>query len=427
MFWIISQIISMLIFANFIFSVTGYISDEIIETVWVLESVLSFFLTDALNIILLIIAAMCYGFTKEVNDITTITYVLNNAHPKQYKSIFAKNNIFFGLGSFLGLFVSGIILSSSSPQLIILHILFVLCMIFFIASKFFDNEQKVLGIQDIQNFYLQRENFSFRKIWESLWEKIEENISQVVSKIDIKQVLKNTKYLILKPSFVRSSNISLKEIVEKTSLSFHDIYETLVFSMDRHLIVYWSFIMLLTFGFWDTFASTFLIDFLNQVKPGWSFALLGLIAIPAFWLQDFFWKLSDKMWSFKLSLIWLFLSAGSLMIMAFFAGEKQIFIILWLAFINSVGYAICMSLAVANFLESYNTAYADRKWLSQIDANASAAPMKILQNLANVFGLFFGWLIISFIWFAGFFFTFWFLIWWFLIWSIVMKKNIIEW
>jgi hypothetical protein len=52
--------------------------------------------------------------------------------------------------------------------------------------------------------------------------------------------------------------------------------------MDRHLIVYWSFIMLLTFGFWDTFASTFLIDFLNQVKPGWSFALLGLIAIPAF-------------------------------------------------------------------------------------------------------------------------------------------------
>jgi predicted MFS family arabinose efflux permease len=107
---------------------------------------------------------MCYGFTKEVNDITTITYVLNNAHPKQYKSIFAKNNIFFGLGSFLGLFVSGIILSSSSPQLIILHILFVLCMIFFIASKFFDNEQKVLGIQDIQNFYLQRENFSFRKI-----------------------------------------------------------------------------------------------------------------------------------------------------------------------------------------------------------------------------------------------------------------------
>jgi len=47
-----------------------------------------------------------------------------------------------------------------------------------------------------------------------------------------------------------------------------------------------------------------------------------------------------------------------------------------------------MSLSVANFLESYNVAHADRKGLSQIDANASAAPMKILQNLANVIGLF---------------------------------------
>ena len=101
MFGIASQVVSMLIFANFIFSVTGYISGNIVETVGMFESVLSFFLNDAVNIILLVIAAMCYGFTKEINDITTITYVLNNSHPNQYKSIFAKNNIFFGVGSFL--------------------------------------------------------------------------------------------------------------------------------------------------------------------------------------------------------------------------------------------------------------------------------------------------------------------------------------
>jgi hypothetical protein len=106
MFGIISQVVSMLIFANFIFSITGNISENIVETVGVMQTTLSFFLTDALNIVLLVIAAMCYGFTKEVNDITTITYVLNNSHPNQYKSIFAKNNIFFGIGSFLGLLVS---------------------------------------------------------------------------------------------------------------------------------------------------------------------------------------------------------------------------------------------------------------------------------------------------------------------------------
>jgi len=40
-----------------------------------------------------------------------------------------------------------------------------------------------------------------------------------------------------------------------------------------------------------------------------------------------------------------------------------------------------MSIAVATFLEAYNIAYAKSRNLKEIDANASAAPMKILQNL----------------------------------------------
>lgn len=420
MFGIISQIISMLIFANFIFSITGYVSENIVETVGVFESVLSFFLTDIVNIILLIIAAMCYWFTKEVNDITTITYVLNNAHPNQYKTIFAKNNLFFWIWSFLGLVLSWLILSSSVPELIIVHILFILGIIFFVAFKFFDNDEKVVKIEDIQNFYLQKENLSFKKVGDVF----SDSVSQMVKKIDIKETLKNTKYLILKPSFMKESKISFSEITQQTSLSFRDIFQTLAFSIDKHLIVYWAFIMLLTFGFWDTFASTFLIDFLDQVKPGWSFALLGLIAIPAFGLQDIFWKLSDRLWAFKLSLFGLFLSASSLIIMAFFAGDKNMFIVLWLALVNSVWYAICMSLSVANFLETYNIAHADRKGLTQIDANASAAPMKILQNLANVVWLFLWGLILSLAWFAGFFFVFGLFIMWFFIWSIVMRKKI---
>jgi len=148
--------------------------------------------------------------------------------------------------------------------------LFILGIIFFVAFKFFDNEEKVVKIEDIQNFYLQKENLSFKKVGDAF----SDSVSQMVKKIDIKETLKNTKYLILKPSFMKESKISISEITKQTSLSFRDIFQTLVFSIDKHLIVYWAFIMLLTFGFWDTFASTFLIDFLDQVKPGWSFALL---------------------------------------------------------------------------------------------------------------------------------------------------------
>ncbi len=51
-----------------------------------------------MNILLLILAATLYGFAKEVNDITTLSYILNNADPSEYSSIISKNNIFAGAG-----------------------------------------------------------------------------------------------------------------------------------------------------------------------------------------------------------------------------------------------------------------------------------------------------------------------------------------
>lgn len=43
-----------------------------------------------------------------------------------------------------------------------------------------------------------------------------------------------------------------------------------------------------------------------------------------------------------------------------------------------------MSLGQSKFLEEYNIIYAKTLGLNEIDGNASAAPMKILQNFANV-------------------------------------------
>lgn len=60
------------------------------------------------------------------------------------------------------------------------------------------------------------------------------------------------------------------------------------------------------------------------------------------------------------------------------------------ALLNSAGYAAGMSLGQMSFLDVYNKEYAEMKNLKEIDSNASAGPMKILQNLANVFGLMLG-------------------------------------
>jgi hypothetical protein len=47
-----------------------------------------------MNLVLLAVAAVLYGFAKEVNDITTLSYILNNADPSEYSSIISRNNIF---------------------------------------------------------------------------------------------------------------------------------------------------------------------------------------------------------------------------------------------------------------------------------------------------------------------------------------------
>lgn len=88
-------------------------------------------------------------------------------------------------------------------------------------------------------------------------------------------------------------------------------------------------------------------------------------------------------------MIGLALSGSSLIAMGIFVHGSD-GVILTCAIINSLGYACGMSLGQNGFLDQYNKIYAETMHLQEIDANASAGPMKILQNAANVIGLVFG-------------------------------------
>lgn len=67
----------------------------------------------------------------------------------------------------------------------------------------------------------------------------------------------------------------------KTKTEFGIIVRILM-KKPLYLSIYWTLSMILIFGFWDTFAASFLVSFLDDLRPGWSYALLGIIAIPAF-------------------------------------------------------------------------------------------------------------------------------------------------
>ncbi len=73
------------------------------------------------------------------------------------------------------------------------------------------------------------------------------------------------------------------------------------------------------FGFWDTFASSFLIDYLDQIKSGWGYILLAVIGIPGILLQEVAIKIGQKIGEKNIGLIGLALSSGSLIMMGILA------------------------------------------------------------------------------------------------------------
>jgi hypothetical protein len=192
-----------------------------------------------------------------------------------------------------------------------------------------------------------------------------------------------------------------------------------------HISLLWTITLVLTFGFWDTFASSFLLGFLDTMQPGWSYVLLALIGVPGIILQETASKIGARIGVKTIGAIGLALSGGSLILMGIFALGSTLspLVILSLALINSLGYACGMSTGQNQFLDTYNRIYAEHEWLTEINANASSGPMKVIQNLANVIGLTLGWLLLGF-GFPVFFILFGSIIIWLLCWTLVQRGNI---
>lgn len=383
----ISQLIAMGIFFSLIFNVFQA-AGIAIPTLWsdALAAAKEWFFTSAFSFILLLVAAMCYGFTKEINDITTFSYILSNANPSEYSEILARNNITFWVGSLLGLIASGFVLSLNPSVAIILLSVAIIAFMGF-TLKFFHNATETVDIKDIEHFIV-----SIRKANK---EDIKEYITTTVSKAELATILEKTRYLFIKPHQKEASGFDWKTLIPKTKESLLSIWG-IITSKPIHLSVIWTMSLVLTFGFWDTFAATFLIDFLDKVKPGMSYILLGIIALPAYGCQELFWKLASKLWVTTVGIFWLGLSGLSLILMGVFSfGTPGVVSVMACALLNSVGYAAGMSMWQNKFLEEYNEVYAKEKNLKEIDVNASSAPMKILQNMANVIGLVFGGILVG--------------------------------
>ena len=109
--------------------------------------------------------------------------------------------------------------------------------------------------------------------------------------------------------------------------------------------------------------------------------------MPVFAFQIPFIMMSKKMGHYAIITFGTFLSAGAVLCFLY-PNPGLLFLVFGL--INSTGYAAGMPLSQAVFSEMYNEHYAKKYNLVEIDSHTSAAPLKILINLANVLGLVIG-------------------------------------
>ncbi len=128
------------------------------------DTILGFFLGNGLNLLLLVAAACLYGFTKEVNDLTTLSYILNTSDPSEYGTVISRNNIFTGAGALLGLVASGFILTlSPTIAIIVLNVCIVMLLVFIFS--YFDSGEKTITIADVMKLKViaERENLEKMK------------------------------------------------------------------------------------------------------------------------------------------------------------------------------------------------------------------------------------------------------------------------
>lgn len=304
----------------------------------------------------------------------------------------------------LGLIISSVILTTNPVTAIVFLLACITLLVGFLFA-YFDNSTKTIDLSQIKElkYITKKENL----------ERLKEYSVEKIKAVDLGKVAHFGRFLLLKPRQIQS-NVTKKELLQVTKESFMSNFRLLT-QKPYHFTIFWLMMVIAGFGFWDTFVATFQVDFLSKlitinhdnilvrshILSG--YILLGVLVIPVFVMQNLFAKLSKSIGVFTVITAGICLSGVSIF---FFGSFSNIGLVMLFGFLNSFGFAATMPLAQATFLEVYNTAYAEKYNLAELDSHTSAAPLKMFLNLANVLGLVIGGMLVSGIGFNQFFLFF---------------------
>ncbi len=381
------------------------------------------FLNSSLNIILLLLRAIMYWIIKELFDVTTLSYIFNNSTPWEYALLISKYWIHFGWWALIGLVLSWVLLALDIKIAISVFVVILFVFIFFIL-KFFDNSKETIEVKNIKNI----KNVKVDLMLSALWQKA----SNVVQKITTKNLIelsKKTKLVFLKPNDDKDRKIDVNELYDETVKNFKILKKIMILMPINIVLLWWSMVMLI-FWFWDTFVSTFQVEFLNKIiqnnsstelikNTGWIiswYVLLGLIALPAFLFQWFFIEKVKKYWVYNIIMFWTLLSWFS---MICFWLSESIYAVIFFWVLNSIWYAAAMPNSQSIFWELYSIEYVKKYNLREVSSTFSRAPLRMMLNFANILWVVLGSILIAIFSFNIFFILFWLFILWVFVYSML--------
>lgn len=366
---------------------------------------------SAFNIFLLLLSVIFYWIIKELNEVTSNSYVMEHADPSQYAEMFSKRSIFSWAWACVWIVLSWVILALS-PFVAAIFLMIIALTYTFFTEKFMDNSTDEINLDAIKQIKL------IRKI---RWEKWKEEYkSEVINnKEELKEKTEWKSTIFLKSSETKWK-IKISELWEWTLADIKTFWK-IVFErpLNEKLLIIWAVFVL--FWCWDNFVTTFLIDYIDDILSANSqelakyklqnvltaYICVWLFCIPAYWWQIPIVKIAQHLWPWKVMIPGLILAWLSMFIIAFSDGLYVLFLA-WV--LNWLGYAACLPLSQWEFTNEYNITYSTKNNLKQIDTNASAAPLKMLANLANVVWLAFGWIMLQIFNYTGTFILLWLVI-----------------
>ncbi len=361
------------------------------------------------NILFIFVAAVLYGVSHDLYDVTMLSYIFNNSLPAQYGQNISQRSVAEAMGIVVGLIFSGFLLAFG-PFTAQLGLIAILIASLFVVLLIFDKDSKSEEVKKKE----EKEPFTHTmQILAS--DSVKGLKTTAITVIDItekslesiKQTIQKGK-IILKPLEPSKEGMAGKMWAELKE-SFAGL-GSIVSGEKFNFPLMWGMIILLLFSFWDTFVITFEPLFLAKFLAGKNFPriltggiIMTLFILPLFGLLIPFSKMADKYGRHKFMIMGLCISGVSLF---FFGQAESLWFLILMGMTNSVGYAAVMPSAQAWFAEKYNEHVALSSKKDEIDANNSAAPLKMLVNLGNVFGQATGGLLIWMFGFNAFFIIF---------------------